>query len=307
MAMTATDTIELVPNQGWDARVRVLRCGDLVDAFAVCGTRYVVLIDTLINPQTAAQMLQIVKPELVGDRQLLVVNTHADWDHCWGNQLFAGPDAVYPAPIIASRGCAERLRAPEAQVTLRRMQAEQPGVYDDVRPTPPTIVFDERLWIDAGDLTLELFPTPGHRPDHIAVYIPEIGTLLAGDAAEQPFPLVDTAGGLPLLRASLAHMDALRPTAALYCHAPVTSGPALLQDNIAYFDELERRCGGALSRGVQARPAEDADVAALVAFPVAAALPAGLDAETLPELYQRGHRTAIRAMLEYLDQQRPMD
>jgi glyoxylase-like metal-dependent hydrolase (beta-lactamase superfamily II) len=170
-----------------------------------------------------------------------------------------------------------------------------------VRPTPPTIAFDDRLEIDAGGLTLELFPTPGHTPDHLAISIPEIGALLAGDAAELPFPLVDSAAGLPQLRASLERMAALQPRAALYCHAPVESGPALLQANIAYFDAVERRCRAALARGAPALPPKDADVAALVGFPIAEALPAGLDAQTLPELYHRGHQSALRAMLEYLE------
>jgi glyoxylase-like metal-dependent hydrolase (beta-lactamase superfamily II) len=182
------------------------------------------------------------------------------------------------------------------------MREREPGRYDNVRLTPPTIAFDDRLWIDAGDLTLELFPTPGHTRDHIAVYLPEIGTLLAGDAAELPFPLVNSAAGLPLLRDSLARMAALRPRAALYCHAPVTCGPQLLADNMAYFDEVERRCHTALARGVNAQQATDIDIAALVEFPIADALPAGMDDATLPDLYRRGHRDAIRAMLEYLEQ-----
>jgi glyoxylase-like metal-dependent hydrolase (beta-lactamase superfamily II) len=297
------DAVTLVDNQGWDPRILVVRCGDLVDAFIVVSERYVVLVDTLINPQTAAAMLRIARERLTGGRQLLAVNTHADWDHCWGNQLFAGPDAIHPAPIIASRACAERFRATEdVWGALARMREREPGRFDDVRPTPPTIIFDDRLLIDGGDLTLELFPTPGHQPDHIAIFIPEIGMLLAGDAAELPFPFVESAAALPALRDSLARMAALHPTAALYCHAPVISGPELLQANIAYFDEVERRCRAALAHRALARRSQDADVEALVAFPFADALPAGLDAQGLSDSYRQGHREAIRAMLEWLEQ-----
>ena len=69
-----------------------------------------------------------------------------------------------------------------------------------------------------------------------------------------------------------------------------------------YFDEVERRCRAALARGVPVRPPEGADVATLVGFPIAEALPPGMDAETLPDLYRRGHWAALRAMLEYLEQ-----
>ena len=178
------------------------------------------------------------------------------------------------------------------------MQGRERARFGEARVAPPTVLFDERLAIDGGDLTLELFATPGHSPDHAAVYLPEIGMLLAGDAAEAPFPFARSAATLPELRASLARMAELNPTAALYCHAPVTAGPALLRDNIAYFDTLEERCRAALARGVPSTPAEDADVEALVAFPFAEALPASVRPEDLGDWnYARGHQAAIRMML----------
>jgi len=185
-----TDTVSLVPNQGWDARILVCRCGTLVDTFIVVSDRYVVLIDTLINRRTAEALLEIARPYLAG-RQLLAVNTHADWDHAWGNHVFDGPSALLPTPIIASRLCAERLRSEAAQLKLAEMRASEPGRFGDVVLTPPSLLFEQQLVIDGGDLTLQLFATPGHKPDHIAIFIPEIRTLLPGDAAELPFPFVE--------------------------------------------------------------------------------------------------------------------
>ncbi|MEO7913699.1 MAG: MBL fold metallo-hydrolase [Roseiflexaceae bacterium] len=293
------DTVTLVPNQGWDARIQVCRCGTLVDTFIIVSERYVVLIDTLINRRTAEALLEIACLHLAG-RQLLVINTHADWDHAWGNHVFAGPGALVHAPIIGSRRCAERLRSEEARQKLVNMRATEPGRFDDVVLTPPNVLFEQRLVIDGGDLTLELFATPGHKPDHIAVYIPEIRTLLPGDAAELPFPFVESAATMPAMRESLARMAALDAQIALYCHAPVTSGPALLQQNISYFDTIEQRCRAALERGTSSAPAADADVEALVGFPFTESLPADADAAALEGFYRPGHHAAIRAMLGHL-------
>ena len=297
--MHIADTVTLVPNQGWDARILVCRCGTLVDTFIVVSERYVVLIDTLINRRTAEALLEIAREHLAG-RQLLAVNTHADWDHAWGNHVFAGPSALLPAPIIASRRCAERLRSEAARQKLAKLRASEPGRFDDVALTPPSVLFEQRLVIDGGDLTLELFATPGHKPDHIAVFIPEIRTLLPGDAAELPFPFVESAATCPRMRDSLARMAALDAETALYCHAPVDSGPALLRQNMAYFDTIEQRCRAALARGVPGTPAAAADVEALVGFPFAEALPADADAAALEGFYRPGHQAAIRAMLEHL-------
>src|SRR4051812_40745987 len=111
------DTVTLVPNAGWDPRILVCRCGPLVDTFIVVSTRYVILIDTLVNARTATALLEFARPHLAG-RQLLAIDTHADWDHAWGNQIFAGADAAYPAPLIGSRRCAERLRGEAARQKL---------------------------------------------------------------------------------------------------------------------------------------------------------------------------------------------
>jgi len=294
-----TDTVSLVPNQGWDARILVCRCGTLVDTFIVVSDRYVVLIDTLINRRTAEALLEIARPYLAG-RQLLAVNTHADWDHAWGNHVFAGLSALLPTPIIASRLCAERLRSEAAQLKLAEMRANEPGRFGDVVLTPPSLLFEQQLVIGGGDLTLQLFATPGHKPDHIAIFIPEIRTLLPGDAAELPFPFVESAATLPAMRDSLGRMAALNAETALYCHAPVTIGPALLQQNMAYFDTVVQGCRDALARGIPGTPAADADVEALVGFAFAEALPADADAAALEGFYRPGHQAAIRAMLEHV-------
>jgi glyoxylase-like metal-dependent hydrolase (beta-lactamase superfamily II) len=293
--------VYLVTNQGWDERILVCRNESLVDTFIIVTRRYVVLVDTVINPKTAADMLALARPYLENNKQLLVVNTHADYDHAWGNQIFAGPEPLQPAPIIASRLCAERLRQPDGAATLQKMQQEEPEIFGEVLFTPPTILFDERLAIDGGDLTLELMATPGHTPDHIAIYIPQIKTLLAADGAEMPFPFARTVEGLRPMRESLARMAALEPAVVLYCHAPVTIGPQLLRHNMAYFDKVEEYCRAALARGAPATPAEDEDVAALVGLAYEEAIPGGIEWQDVDEFYpSKGHAIQIRTMLAHL-------
>ena len=296
---THTDAVELVPNTGWDSRILVCRCGTLVDTFIVVTTYYVIVVDTMLNRATASALVAIAAPHLVG-RQLLVINTHADWDHAWGNHVFAGTNSAASAPIIASQQCAKRLRDPVMREELTSMCKETPGRFDDVRLTPPTLLFDQQFIIDGGDLTLELFATPGHTADHIAIYLPEIRMLLGGDAAELPFPFVESAESLPLLRDSLARMAALKPAYALYCHAPVTSGPAVLAQNIAYFDMIEQRCRTALADGISPQLVDDTNVEELVKFPYEEAVPTDMDAAELADFYRPGHRDALCAMLEYV-------
>jgi glyoxylase-like metal-dependent hydrolase (beta-lactamase superfamily II) len=291
--------VDLVPNGGWDERVLILRRGALVDVFAVVAERWVVLIDTLDTPAAAEAALAHLRGPLAAGRQLLVVNTHADWDHAWGNAAFAGPGAAWPAPIIGHRRCGARLRSATARAELARMQAAEPARFGAVRLVPPTIAFDGGLTIDGGDLTLELLPTPGHQPDHIAVWLPEVRLLLPGDAAEEPFPSVADAAGLPALRASLARLAALDPATVLACHAPGRTDPGLLAATITYFDALEAHCRAALARGIDPAPPAEADLGALIGYDLASAAPGGPPAGQA-DYYRGSHEAAIRVMLTWL-------
>jgi glyoxylase-like metal-dependent hydrolase (beta-lactamase superfamily II) len=302
--MAHTNEVEFVPNSGWDERITVCRNGRLVDVFIITTRRYLVIVDTLINPATAGALWALARERLSAGRQLLVVNSHADYDHCWGNSLFAGETAVHPAPIIGSKLSASLFQQPEAQATLQQFQASEPDIFNEVVLTPPTVQVDGRLLIDGGDLTLELFPAPGHTVDHYALYIPEINTLLAADAAELPYPVARTTAGLPIMRQSLAELAALKAETVLYCHAPTDIGPQLLADNSAYFDRLEEKCRAALGRGVPAQPEATADVIALVDCPFAAAAPSSGHWQTVHPYYQtEGHAQQIRMMLASLAQE----
>jgi glyoxylase-like metal-dependent hydrolase (beta-lactamase superfamily II) len=292
--MSHTNSVELVKNEGWDERILVLRNDELVDTFIIVTEKYVVVVDTMINEETAVSLHNHAKEYLV-NRQLLVINTHADYDHAWGNQVFN-------APIIGTHQCAELLRGKNTRDRLARMQEQEPDIFNSVIPTPPTILFEETLTVACGDLTLELFATPGHTSDHISIYIPEIDTLLVGDAAEIPFPFACTTDGLPYLRESLAKLADINAQTVLYCHAPVTIGSQLLRDNITYFNKVETYCREALAQGIPANPDKEVDVAALINLPFDEATPHNTYWQTIHESYRtQGHAFQIRMMLEWLN------
>jgi glyoxylase-like metal-dependent hydrolase (beta-lactamase superfamily II) len=299
--MTHTNDVELVANAGWDERILIGRNAPLVNTTVVVTRRYVVLVDTMINEVTAGKLLALAEPYRDGGRSLLIANTHADYDHCWGNQLFA----EMGIPIIGHRKSVPIFSQRDSVAFLERMRRAEPDLFGDVKPTPPTILLEETLVIDGGDLTLELLPTPGHTVDHLSVYIPEIGTLLVGDAAEFPYPMARTPEGLPPMRDSLARLATLDAETVLYCHAAVETGRQLLHENIAYFDRLEAACRAAVARGIPCDPAADADVIALVGLPYEQAVPGGEAWHTVHDFYRTtGHAQQLRHMLATLQNNR---
>ena len=157
------------------------------------------------TPADARRLRAALAADAAG-RSLIVVDTHADYDHAWGNSVFA--DVPIIGHAAAASGCGAPRRRP-----LERWKAEMPGRFDEVVATPPSILHgDEGLVLDGGDLTIELIATPGHTDDHVSLYVRELGILLAGDAAEVPFPHVDSAAGLVRARASLRAPGSARRT-----------------------------------------------------------------------------------------------
>lgn len=297
--MSHTNDVQPRENQGWDGRILVFHNDDLVDTFILLTTRYVVVVDTMISAKTAESLLAYAKPHLENGRSLLVINTHADYDHAWGNQVFA----ALGAPIIGHRLTINQFNDPKTAEFLQKCQADEPDIFAEVRLTPPTILFDDNLTIEGGDLTLQLLHTPGHTPDHCSLYIPQIKTLIAADGAELPFPAARTTAGLPAMRQSLAKMAALDAETVLYCHAPVTIGRQLLLDNITYFDKLETHCRAALAQGNISFPADaEADMATLIGLSFDEAIPHTADWQNIDPYYRTlGHRQQILAMLEWLN------
>jgi len=292
--------VERIANAGWDDRITVFQYKRLVTTFAVISECYVVLIDTLVNQATARSMFEAVRDKLQTGRQLIVINTHADWDHAWGNAAFTGPNSLHPALVIGHRLCRERLLSGEAQAGLAEMQANEPDIFTGLHLEPPTLVFDEQLTLYGGDLTFELIATPGHTPDHLSIFVPEIGTLFAGDAAEAPFPFVDNAAALPILRASLAQLRALDPTTVLYCHAPGVYNPQLIRDNIAYFDTLEQHCKAALAADRIPATLDNLDLEEAINYRFVD-VPGVADLDPQAQaFYHDGHLSAIQAMCTYL-------
>ena len=233
-----TDTVEITSFEGLDPRISILRAGSEVDAMFVRTQRFDVLIDTLGTPALCRQALEklCVTP---GGKPLVILNSHMDWDHFWGNAALGEF-----GPIIGHVKTQERLAHPAARAKLAEKSGQE-SRFHEVELIGPSITFSGDMTLHGGDLTLHLLHTPGHTPDHVAVYIPEIATLLPVDAVEDPMPCVwsKDPDALVELRRSLRQLRDLRALVVAPAHGHTTT-PEAIERNIAYFDALERRVAG---------------------------------------------------------------
>jgi glyoxylase-like metal-dependent hydrolase (beta-lactamase superfamily II) len=237
--------LQEIMHPGVDRRVRIFRHELEVDAYVVTTDRYLVIVDTYATPELALELVETIAADLPG-RQLLVINTHADWDHFWGNSIFTA-NGPYPATIVGHEQMLTRLRE-GALAELQNYQTDNPTRYANVQLVEPHLTFSDRFKIHGGDLTLELIPTPGHTIDHISIWIPELKLIIAADAIEQPIPAVGGDETIGDMRRSFEKLQSLEAQYILPSHGG-TCTPDLLQRNINYFNHLEASVKMAMVNG----------------------------------------------------------
>jgi glyoxylase-like metal-dependent hydrolase (beta-lactamase superfamily II) len=173
------------------------------------------LVDTLYDFALTERMLKAMRGAMRAGRIDTVVNTHANGDHCWGNQL------VGEARIVSSRAAAEEMMelSPKLMAELvrrsRLMAGEGPrgrklasllgrlgfsragsllssaafvvesfGSFDfgNVTLRLPDDTFEGRLELMVGGKRVELLQVgPAHTKGDVIVYLPEQRVAFTGD------------------------------------------------------------------------------------------------------------------------------
>lgn len=272
-----------------------------VDSYVVVTEHYIVVLDTLLCPEDMESIISALHHECDG-RQVLVVDSHADWDHCWGNNYFTG---LHAAPIIAHDHCFTRMHSQEAQDGLRDYKQRYP-LFHNVALVDPTLTFSHSFTIHDSDLTLELFSAPGHHLDQIAAWIPELHLLFAFDAAEWPLPLLENAQGVPLMYATLEHFRMLEPQHVLCSHGK-TTGPGVIRSNLTYLKAIEQHGRTFLATSHSLiNDTEQGAASIKYSFDEAMAdsigSPYPLKQLPTPEFYSLAHENNTRAILAWLEQ-----
>ena len=186
------------------------------------------VVDTLYDVKLTREMASLyaqVRPEPPG----VLVNTHHNGDHCWGNQVFAG------AEIIAHRGCAARFAAftPEAAEVIRTMaqppdhladlqQEMAPFDFSEVVLTPPTTVVDGDTTLQLGDVRVDLLHVgPAHTEGDLVVHVPAEGVVLMGDVLFNRCTPIGWEGSTDRWIEALQQVEALAPEHVVPGHGPV--------------------------------------------------------------------------------------
>jgi glyoxylase-like metal-dependent hydrolase (beta-lactamase superfamily II) len=206
------------------------------------------LVDTLFTVGLTQDMLDIMRDAAPAAKNIgKVVNTHANADHIWGNQL------VKDAEIIASTGCAEEFdHFMPAQVIEMMANAKELGVlgefvehcftpfdFSGIELTPPTTTFDKELTVQVGDKAVELYNVgPAHTRGDVLAYVPGDKAIFTGDIIFNEGHPVIWDGPIANWQDACERILALDVDVVVPGHGPVTD-KAYVRKFKGYLDYIE--------------------------------------------------------------------
>ncbi len=212
-----------------------------VNAGAVVGPDWSVLIDTLAYPEETLEIRDFLEERLQKPVRYLI-NTHYHADHSLGNSWF--PNAI----IVGHARCRELLDTLGRTALLNAQQ--QSKELADVHIVLPDAVFDQGgISLRVGKRTLRLVYLPGHSPDGVGVLIEEDRVLFSGDVM-MPIPyIVD--GDYDTMIESLRQIPAMKLENLIQGHGEVVLRGEVrskIDNNINYLDQLRRHVRKAARR-----------------------------------------------------------
>jgi len=157
------------------------------NAGLVVGDGTSLLVDTLFDLNLTQRMLDAMADHTRSAPIDTVVNTHANGDHCFGNQL------VGEAHIVATTAAAaEMAEVPPAMLAALNQAPGEVGElfrsffgefeFDGIELREPDRTFDGRLELDVGGRTVELIEVgPAHTAGDSIAVVPDAGVVYTGD------------------------------------------------------------------------------------------------------------------------------
>jgi cyclase len=224
------------------------------------------LVDTLFDLHLTEEMLKAMR-DASGAAQHIdtLVNTHANGDHCYGNQLVG--DAV----IIASKASAEEMEEVSASVMAQLLaNADELGEtgeffrkafgafdFGGIEMVPPTETFSGERTIRVGDKQVELIEVgPAHTRGDVLVHVPEDRVIFTGDILFIDGTPIIWEGPVDNWLAACDRIEALDLAAIVPGHGPITDkrGVRAVRDYLVFVrDEARARYDAGMPPDAAAR------------------------------------------------------
>lgn len=215
------------------------------NAGLVVGDGGSLLVDTLFDLPCTAAMLDAFSGRTTSAPIGVVVNTHANGDHCYGNELVAD------AEIISSEATKHEMEevTPALLAGLNAAPGEVGDLFrsffgdfefDGISLTLPNRTFEGRLTLDVAGREVELIEVgPAHTRGDTLVHVPDARTVFTGDILFIGGTPIVWAGPLSNWVAACDLMLGMDIDVVVPGHGPLTdkAGIAAVRDYLAFVDE----------------------------------------------------------------------
>lgn len=193
---------------------------DQTNILAIYGDRYTYLCDTFLGPDSMEEVKEIFRKD-GRNQQIIIFNSHYDWDHVWGNCAFSN------SIIVAHEKCYKNLERYFWDDYHKNVQHAKGNVV----PYFPNLLIKERLIFKEDELTF--FYSPGHTNDSSSCFDKKTSTLYVGDNVESPHPFVANSN-IKLLIYTLSEYIKIKPKNIVIGHGKESSID-LIKENINYL------------------------------------------------------------------------
>jgi glyoxylase-like metal-dependent hydrolase (beta-lactamase superfamily II) len=229
------------------------------NAGLIAGDGESLLVDTLFDLHLTGRMLETMA--LYTDRRPIgtIVNTHANGDHCHGNQLVTG------ARVITSAATAKEMAelpatalVALAQLDLgedgNRFVAEAFGAFDftGIDVPGPTDTFSATLDVEVNGRVVVLYEVgPAHTGGDVIAHVPDAGVVFTGDILFNGGTPIVWAGPVSNWIAACQHIQSLAPTVVVPGHGPLTDLAGVAAE-AEYFEWLRSETAVRQASGLSA-------------------------------------------------------
>jgi cyclase len=229
--------VYLQPDGGWG----------LSNAGLVSDGEETLLIDTLFDLALTERMLAEMRRAVPAAKRIdTLVNTHANGDHCYGNQLVGG------ARIVATeRTSAEMAELPPAAMAALIEQAPNMGAlgefflrcfgafdFTGIEPVLPTETFAGELSLRIGSREVQLLELgPAHTKGDTVAWLPEQRAIFTGDILFNGAHPIAWVGPVSNWIAACERIEALEPEVIVPGHGPLAA-LSDVHETRAYFEYL---------------------------------------------------------------------
>jgi cyclase len=214
------------------------------NAGLVVGDGTSLLVDTLFDLRLTAAMLETFAAHTRSAPIASVVNTHANGDHCYGNELVAD------AEIISSSAAAREMEdvPPSMLAALNAAPGDIGDLFrqffgefefDGIEQTLPDRTFDGRLELDVGGRQVELIEVgPAHTEGDVIAHVPDACVVYTGDILFIGGTPIVWAGPLSNWIAACDLMLGMDVDVVVPGHGPVTdkSGVSAVRDYLSFVE-----------------------------------------------------------------------